>query len=438
MTSPSESFDIAVIGGGPAGCISALLLKKQGFDVVLFDPDKTASRLEGIGNRLMHWFTVNGLDSVIPEPARVTRLANWNGNSNDYNFEFLVERKSMDASLRGHVSEQGVALVAQTANYRKVKQAVEVTAASGSRFKVKRVIDARGRKAHSGRQSIHGPATVSIGGWLDKCASEKAFAQVIPFRDGWVWAAHPGGGQAWFQATLDAVDGKSPPLSRLRQAFDACRQQLAQPLCGDFHSILVRGCAPVIGDFTPDPQIIPVGDAAAAMDPLSGNGMFWAVSSALAASAAINTLESRPGAASEALVERHLSERIGETYYRQTRLGRDFLRMETRYRDAPFWSKRLNFPDDQALHQPIEGIQVKKNTVVDDGILKEKEILITPLEPSGVAWVDGVEATEIWSLYQSEDGLARMSDLWGEDKARWFHSWISERLAVQPPAAAPG
>ncbi|MDH3760808.1 MAG: lycopene cyclase family protein [Gammaproteobacteria bacterium] len=438
MTSSSYSFDIAVIGGGPAGCISALLLKKQGFDIVLFDPDKSASRLEGIGNRLMHWFRVNDLETVIPDPTRVTRLANWNGNSNDYNFEFLVERKSMDASLRGHVGKQGVAVVAETADYRKVKQAVEVTAASGTGFKVKRVIDARGRKAHSGKHSIHGPATVSIGGWLDECRSEMAFAQVIPFRDGWVWAAHPGGGHAWFQATLDAVDGKSPPLSRLQQAFDSCRQQLAQPLSGDFSSILVRGCAPVIGNFTPDPQIIPVGDAAAAMDPLSGNGMFWAVSSALAASASINTLESRPGASSETLVARYLSERIGETYYRQTRLGRDFLRMETRYRDAAFWSKRLNFPDNQALHQPTEGIQVKKSIVVVDGILKEKEILITPLEPTGVAWVDGVDAIEIWSLYQSEDGIARMSDLWGEDKARSFHTWINERLAVQAPAAAPG
>jgi len=255
-------------------------------------------------------------------------------------------------------------------------------------------------------------------------------------RDGWTWAAHPGGKQAWFQATLDAVEGKRPPQSRLQAAFDSCRQQLACPLGGNFSSILIRACAPVIGNFASDPRIIPVGDAAAAMDPLSGNGMFWAVSSALAASASINTLEKRPGGDSETLVGRYLGERIRETYYRQARLGRDFLRMETRYRDQPFWAKRLNFPDNQGLHQPTAGIQVKKGIVVEDGLLKEKEILITPLEPSGVAWVDDVEATEIWSLYQSEDGLARMSNLWGEDKARSFRSWIDARLSAQTSASA--
>lgn len=434
MTSVDKSFDLAIIGGGPAGCVAALRLREQGFNVILFDPGKSERRFEGIGNRLMQWFAANDLASVIPNPIRVNRLANWNGVSNSYNFEYLVERKTMDASLRDHVGKQGILLVNEAAQYRKDGQSVEVTASSGKRYLARRLIDARGRKAHSGRQSIHGPATVAIGGWLSNCAPEEAFAQVIPFRHGWAWAACPGSGHTWFQATLDAVDGKKTPISRLEEAFESCRKQLVYRLSGEFDSIVIRGCAPVIGDFEWDPRIIPVGDAAAAMDPLSGNGMFWAVSGALATSVSINTLEKSPGAESETLVRRYLDERIRENYYRQARLGRDFLRMETRYRDAPFWTKRLNFPDNEALHQLSEGIKVKNSIVVEDGVLKQKEILITPLEPSGVAWVDGIEATRIWSLYQSVDGLARMSELWGEDKARSFRSWIEDRQSA--PASA--
>lgn len=434
MASIVESYDIGIAGGGLAGCISALLLKKQGFDVVLFDPDKTARRLEGIGNRLMQWLSANDLHRVVPNPVRVNRKASWNGVSNDYNFEFLVERKSMDCAFRDHVAKQGIAVIVETAEYRSKEQGILVTSGSGRQLEVNRVIDARGRKAHSGKHSSHGPATVSIGGWLDRYTPGEAYAQVVPFREGWAWAAHPGDGHAWFQVTLDAVEGKDPPLSRLQEALESCKQHFAHPLSGSFYNILVRGCAPVIGNFESNPRVIPVGDAAAAMDPLSGNGMFWAVSSALAASASINTLEKLPGAASETLVRRYLQERIRENYYRQARLGRDFLRMESRYRDAPFWTKRINFPDNEALHQPQNGIAVKNSIVVEDGILKEKEILITALEPSGVAWVDGIEAAKIWSLYQSKDGLAKMSALWGEEKARTFHSWIEDRLSA--PAGA--
>jgi len=131
MTPVANSFDLAVIGGGPAGCISALLLKQQGFNILLFDPDKSARRLEGMGSRLMQWFAVNDLAGVIPDPIRVSRLANWNGASNNYNYEFLVERKLMDAALRGHLSNQGVPIVADTADYRKKDRSVDVTTAQG-------------------------------------------------------------------------------------------------------------------------------------------------------------------------------------------------------------------------------------------------------------------------------------------------------------------
>ena len=68
-------------------------------------------------------------------------------------------------------------------------------------------------------------------------------------------------------------------------------------------------------------SVLPIGDASAAMDPLSGHGMFWAVSSALAAAAVRRTLAAGRDAAGDTLARRFLGQRATDLFLRQARIG---------------------------------------------------------------------------------------------------------------------
>ena len=81
---------------------------------------------------------------------------------------------------------------------------------------------------------------------------------------------------------------------------------------------------------------IRVGDAAMAVDPLSGNGIFQALSSALQAPAVVATLRHDPS--SRTLAQRFHHQRIEHLFYRFARIGRDFYARETRWPQAPFWA----------------------------------------------------------------------------------------------------
>ncbi|MDN3713921.1 hypothetical protein QWZ10_22960 [Paracoccus cavernae] len=106
--------------------------------------------------------------------------------------------------------------------------------------------------------------------------------------------------------------------------------------------MIAREAAPRLPAPVTDLRCLPVGDAFAAMDPLSGHGQFWAVSSALAAAAARRTLTADP--ASEDRCLRYLRERAAETAWRMARVGRDFLALETRFSGQPFGPRAAPCP----------------------------------------------------------------------------------------------
>ncbi|WP_404385428.1 NAD(P)/FAD-dependent oxidoreductase [Caenispirillum salinarum] len=415
-----ETVDVAVIGGGPAGAVAARALAGQGARVLLADPDRTPARLEGIGERLMAWLRAEGLADRLPDVSPlVPRRASWAGEETAHNGEHLVERASMDRALRAAAVEAGAELATATATLQAKHDAVRVRLSDGREVSARRVIDARGRAAHANRPVTRGPATLAVGGWLS--GEAEAGAAVTPFADGWVWIARPGDGRVWTQATLDARADDAPPAERLRAAL----AEVAPHLAGEPQGLSIRECAPVVPTGAIDPRVLPAGDAAAGMDPLSGHGMFWAVSGALAAVAAWRTLEERPGPDSEDLATRYIGERIRETYLRQARLGRDFLRQETRFQDRPFWARRLGFPDDAPVHEAAEP-GVTTAIVVVDGLLEEREVIVTEQEPAGVAFIADIPVVEAWRRLQ-QHGPADLAAEHGEAKARAVVGWLTVR-----------
>jgi len=391
--------DLIVLGGGPAGAVSAWLAARDGLDVLLVDPDRQAPRLEGLSPRLHRWLARQGLlrgFSAIHGPLR--RQVDWAGISNS-NAEHVVLRHALDAHLRRAAAAAGAVPVVASGR----PEAGGVVLSDGRQLRAPLVIDARGRKAPAaGRRA---PATVALSGWVAAEAAAPGI-RLAAFAGGWLWRVALPDGRVWAQALLDAADPGSPE-ERLRAAIAEAEPGLDAVPAG---AVLAREAAPRLPAPVSDLSLLRVGDAFAAMDPLSGHGQFWAVSSALAVAAVRRTLAARPG--SEALCRRFLNRRAFETSLHQMRVGRDFLRAETRFGAAPFWSARHAFPDDRPLAVPAAP-RIAPGIVIENGLLARRELLRTPRSPGGIGWFGTIPAAEVWRRWQ-QGGAPALRARWCE------------------------
>ena len=410
-----------VVGGGPSGAVSAWLAARDGLRVVLIDPGKPTGRIEGLSPRLHRWLHATGLGdggaTIGPFPRRV----DWDGQPQAVNAEHAVDRDRFDAHLRAAAQEAGVTIVqalGQPAPGR-------VTLSEGREFSARWIVDARGRQARQGGDRLPF-ATLSICGWVRPDRPPVPGFDITALPEGWLWRAALPGGRVWAQLTVDARS-PDPMETRLVQALDRAGVGAVTPEPG----LSARASAPLLPAAIGDLECLPVGDALAAMDPLSGHGLFWAVSSALSAAAARRTLTARPG--SEALCRRYLEDRARATYLRNARIGRDFLRQEGRFADHPFWSARRGFPDDRPAHIPVSTPQVRPGTVIRNGLIEEMALLHTPEEPEGVGWFGQIPAAALWRAMGDGATAGALVAHWGP-AARPLHARLLRHMPRPAPA----
>jgi hypothetical protein len=132
-----------------------------------------------------------------------------------------------------------------------------------------------------------------------------------------------------------------------------------------------------------DPACPRLGDAAIAIDPLSGHGLFWALSSALMLPPILAALE----AGEAGLARRFWRDRAAATFWRQARVGRDLHRMAGL--SGPFWEARAAWPDDAPAHAEVARPAIRRQVVVEGGRLVEAEAVVAPNAPDGAAFLAG-------------------------------------------------
>ncbi|WP_421907373.1 flavin-dependent monooxygenase QhpG [Mameliella sp.] len=377
--------DMIVLGGGPAGAVSAWLAARDGLRVLLIDPEKPSGRIEGLSPRLHHWLRAtvigDGGTTIGPFPRRV----DWANQPQSVNTEHAVNRDRFDAHLRDAARDAGAQVMTGAARL----SDRQVTLQDGQSLTALWIIDARGRQARRAERTPLPFSTVSICGWYRQDRPGPPGFDITALPQGWLWRAALPDGRTWAQLTTDARS-PDPMEDRLSQALTRAGTTgftLQTPL-------LARASAPLLPAPIHDLTCLPVGDTLAAMDPLSGHGLFWAVSSALSAAAARRTLTARPG--SDALCRRYLQERARDTYLRNARIGRDFLRLETRFADQPFWTARAGFPDDLPAHTPVDQPEIRPGMALRDGLIAEMDLLYTPQETEGVGWFGQIPAAAFW------------------------------------------
>lgn len=285
MTFSAETFDVLVVGAGPAGSSAARLLAQQGMKVVLVDPQRHHSRrLELVGPRALCILEAVGLSHVLSDqrvsnPCQGIRK-NW-GRSGLHVDEFLrypggrryvLDRAGFDAELLRMVRDRGVLFVKGTVSAVRIERGTVVADVSHSDnstvVQANLVVDATGRPASIARRlgakrTVHEHLVAS----LSHCPREQA-------PDQGQWLDINGDVDQW-RYTLLGPGGARQFWSVRRGKRSSTRLVASHSWC-DASSASLDICA--------GPRWLAVGDAAASYDPITSQGLVTALASALAAS----------------------------------------------------------------------------------------------------------------------------------------------------------
>ncbi|QRI86574.1 tryptophan 7-halogenase [Pseudomonas putida] len=422
---------IVVLGAGPAGAATAIGLRRLGHTVTVVSEWRRFAAVEGVSLRVLEGLRHAGLGGALSQAAMpATRQVHWNGQHLHMNQEFLLDRQRFDQALREDLQRAGVRVVEG-----RVREVVKggghhVRLDDGQVLTAAFLVEARGRQAPLAADRLRGPETVSLLNVWQGSPGAPASA-VESLEDGWAWMARLEDGRCYWQVTQEAAGlpgkaglaaycvalrGRSALVAEL---FDGQALIPAQVHARSSTAILAGEC---VGQ-----DWIRVGDAAMAVDPLSGNGIFQSLSSALQAPVVINTLLRRPERAE--LARQFHQQRVEQLFLRFARIGRDFYAQEQRRVGQPFWARRQGWPDAQPLHLSTDwrAVRVARQPVLRDGLVDEAEVVVTADQPLGVWHLQGVELAPI--VRGLHAGLALSAVLEGQqvEHQKMVRRWLTEQ-----------
>lgn len=423
-------MSILVLGAGPAGAAVALGLRRLGYDVTLVSEWRRFAALEGVSQRVLEALRGAGLNhglanATLPSQRQVL----WNGQQHAQNIEFLLDRPTFDRGLREDLRVAGVEVIeGRILNVQSSADGHQVELDGGQRLAADFLVEARGRQAPASGKGLRGPETVSLLNRWQGAPGVTASA-VESLEDGWAWMARRDDGQCYWQWTVDVASAGLPGKAQLLDHCRARRQAsyFAQVFfAGGQESELqlhARSSTAILAPQVCGENWIRVGDAAMAVDPLSGNGIFQSLSSALQAPVVINTLLRQPERA--ALAQRFHRQRVEQLFLRFARIGRDFYADEQRWPDQPFWQARRQWPDAEIAHAQADfaALRIERMPVLCDGFVDEAEVVITADQPLGIWHVQGVALAAVVRRLRDEPVdrvLAELSD----EQGRVIRGWL--------------
>ena len=272
--------DVTVVGGGPAGAAVAIALGQRGVRVALYEK-AAAPRLKPCGEGLLpHGVdALRALTGELPAAPRVRGLRFVvNGSSVEADFPLgpglVVRRDRFDWWLLERAAATPNVDVRLGAPYRRASERM-VVAADGKRSMFHRRLPAYPSASQRVGLSTHVAGLEGLGDQVE----------VFFHRAGELYLAPTGGGEALVAALFHRASFRRDGIQYLLHAIPELRER-ARHL--EF-TTPVLACSP-LGLRVPRltaPGLLLIGDAAGAPDPITGDGMALALTSAIPAAEAI-------------------------------------------------------------------------------------------------------------------------------------------------------
>lgn len=405
-----NSHDLIVLGAGCAGSFAAFLFAQQGFKVALVDFQSPRSQIHGITERTVSALHQNGLRELNKHLyGSVMRRAFWNQTLTEFNKEYLLDRAEFDLALRERAIEAGVNFIegkAQPIHEETDDVRVSVKPVKDGdtqqELSCDYILDARGRAAPSDEKAIQGPLAWAFGcSFTWSCADIGTW--VLPLDTGWVWVASHKPHQVWVQFITSKKPAKTDGFSVYEdrriahmhnETTSFMKEHIGATLGEPMGEVVSRGSQMRLAASPIKGRVIKIGDAVAAMDPLSGHGLFWALSSALASVPTVKALMKNDQNQTRLAIS-YYEGRVSKFFWHQARLGRDFYREETYKASEEFWQERCNWPDEIPVYPETNQITINEQIVVKDGCLCKEDILLTPDFQTGLCWLAGLPVAKI-------------------------------------------
>lgn len=384
---------IVVLGAGPAGAATALGLAALGYDVSVVHAPATRALRESFSARVVAALRALGVEEALEAiDAPCVRRVAWAGELRELPGEALALRGAFDRGLARALARHGVRLAeSAVAHVEERAGGARVQLAEGERIEAQFLVEARGRAAPASGERTRGPATTCVvQAWrVPERAPQLA---VVSLPAGWAWLADDGRGALTTQLALDAREaatraGLAAQLAEALRANIVCAELLAgaSPVGDAF----ARGASAQLDGALASERSLRVGDAALAVDPLSGNGVFQALSTALVAPAVINTLLRRPERAQ--LAREFYVARAREVFLRFARVSRDFYAAGAAHHGGAFWQTRAAWPDAEPAEPAGGALALALRPVVCDGFIEEREVAVSAARPLGTWRVGDIE-----------------------------------------------
>ena len=372
---------------GPAGTVVARRLAAAGAAVAVVSGAPPAAAREGYSRRTRERLLEEGLDEAVAAlEGPVPRGGRWGEGRAVEGLEWLADRARFARALDAGLARAGVARVAGPAVRVARTAAGYVVECAAGRVEARLVVDARGRRGPQSR----GPLLLALGRAFAHRSGQPS-TRIAPWSQGWCWLGDDG--EQVFVQVVGAARGGGRPVHWFETAaaeVAGVREILAAPAAGP---LVARPAHARLGRESPDPGVWRVGDAALALDPLSGQGVYEALRGATVVAAALATVLEGGDAA---LAARFVAERYRETWAKAVATAARFYAENAAL--GAFWTDTAAAYAALVPPAAAGGARVERRPVLEGGRIRERAVLVTAATPRGAWHVEGVPLVALLDL----------------------------------------